>query len=367
MKCVIIQPWFSAIGHPAQSIINLAKIIGKNPQINYLIAKNPSNVAFEHASHKLKGLGTVIDYSVKSPSIREGTIKALIKLRKIFYEKKSIRTVFFLDAHLVLLSILWPLFASKNIKYLGAVYLMGPERVTRYVFIKFLIARFLKRKEVVLFLRTEELVLDWIKAFPNARIKCLPSLEIPFGEKLNVENTPPSKIVRLGVLGQIRTGKSLEWLVPIFKSNPLLGKLTIVGAFSQPVDEELKKLLIHFDGFQEVYLQEKDLLKTSSNQDYLIMLYDNWDSRMEGAVMFLAARVNRPVIVYDKGWCGRMVKTYNNGLFAPDDHNLFEHFIQNLPKNQSSEYKKLLKGVEAFKQANSGKAVREAFLNIILA
>lgn len=367
MKCVIIQPWFSAVGHPAQSIINLAKIIGENTQINYLIATIPGNSAIEHASNTLRRLGTVIDYPVKSPSIREGTIKALITLRKLFREKKSIHNVFFLDAHLVLLSVLWPLFATKNIKCLSVVYLMGPERVTRFMFIQLLIGRFLKRKEVVLFLRTEELVVDWKKVFPNVHIKCLPTLEIPYDEKLKVENTVSSQIVRLGVLGQVRTGKSLEWLVPIFQSNPLLGELTIAGAFSQPVDDELRALLKDFNGFQEVYLQEPELLKISSNQDYLLMLYNNWDARMEGAVMFLAARVNKPVIVYDKGWCGRMVNTYNNGLLAPNDPNLFTHFVQSLPKNNTSEYQKLLKGVEAFRQAHSGNAVREAFLNVILA
>jgi hypothetical protein len=109
---------------------------------------------------------------------------------------------------------------------------MGPERVTRYGVVKYLIGRFLKRKEVVLFLRTEELVADWKKAFPEARIKCLPTLEIPLDQKLVVEEHLPSKIIRLGVLGQIRTGKSLEWLVPLFKNNPTTGKLTVAGAFS---------------------------------------------------------------------------------------------------------------------------------------
>jgi glycosyltransferase involved in cell wall biosynthesis len=364
---IIVQPWFSAAGHPAQSLINLAKIVGNYNGITYLTSIMSGNHSIEEASRKLRLLVDVVDYPVNTPSIREGTLKALTSLRKMFSAKPSINTVFFLDAHLVLLSALWSFYARKNIRYLGVVYLMGPERVTRYNLIKYLIARFLKRKEVVLFLRTDELVTDWKKAFPSARIKCLPSLEMPFEENLVIENPLPSKIVRLGVFGQIRTGKSLEWLVPFFMKNPSLGKLTVAGAFSQPAEHSLQKLLKDYDGFKEEFLQEQELLKVSSEQDYLLMLYDKWDSRMEGAVMFLAARVNRPVIVYDKGWCGRMVNTYNNGLCAPDNYDLFTDFIQTLPKNGSNEYQKLLEGVAKFRDLHSGNSVREAFLDAILA
>jgi glycosyltransferase involved in cell wall biosynthesis len=352
---VIIQPWFSAAGHPAQSLINLAKIVGNYNGVTYLISIMSGNHPIEEASRKLKLLGEVVDCPVNTPSIREGTLKALSSLRKLIAKNPSINSIFFLDAHLVLLAMLWPFYLRKNIKCLGVVYLMGPERV----------AKFLKRKEVVLFLRTEELVLDWKNAFPNACIKCLPSLEIPFDEELIVHEQLPSSTVRVGVLGQIRAGKSLEWIVPIFKDNPLLGKLTVAGAFSQPTDRERLSVLEEFEGFQEKFLSEQELLKLADEQDYLLMLYDNWDHRMEGAVMFLAARVNRPVIVYNKGWCGRMVCTYKNGLFAPQNHEDFISFIQSLPRYDSDEYRKLLEGVAAFRQAHSGSHIQEAFLEAI--
>ena len=124
-------------------------------------------------------------------------------------------------------------------------------------------------------------------------------------------------------------------------------------------------MLDEFDGFKDKFLSEDELLQLASEQDYLLMLYDNWDHRMEGAVMFLAARVNRPVIVYDKGWCGRMIKTYGNGVYAPQDHEHFIKFVDSLPRYGSDEYQKLLKGVSAFKQAHSGDSIRLAFLDAI--
>ena len=229
---VIIQPWFSAVGHPAQSLINLAKIIGNQKGIIYLISQISGNKSFEVAGSKLKLLGNVVEYYVKTPSIRESTLKALIRLKKLLVLDTTIDRVFFLDAHLVLLSILWPFYSEKRIKRLGVVYLMGPERITQHIGVSYLIKMFLKRKEVVLFLRTEELVSDWKKVFPDASIKCLPSLEMPFDQELVLVEHLPSKMIRLGVLGQIRRGKSLEWLVPLFKSNPSLAKLTVAGALA---------------------------------------------------------------------------------------------------------------------------------------
>lgn len=362
---VIVQPWFSAFGHPAQSLINLSKIIGNKKEILYLISIISGNKSIEEAKHQLKLFGNVVDFSVKTPSVREGTLKALRSLKKLFAFDKSIDNVLFLDAHLVLLSALWPFYAKDSIKRLGVVYLKGPERVTQYRSVKYIVGRFIKRKEVVLYLRTEELVVDWKKVFPIANIKCFPSLELPFDKELLVKEQVPSELIRLGVLGQIRPGKSLEWLVPYFKSDLSVAKLTVAGAFSQPTDEKLLSALDGFEGFENKFLNEEELLSIASEQDYLLMLYDNWDHRMEGAVMFLAARVNRPVIVYDKGWCGRMVSTYSNGVLAPSDYGQFSTFVKSLPYYGSDEYRKLLDGVSAFRQAHSEDLMRAAFLDAI--
>lgn len=364
---IIVQPWFSAFGHPAQSLLNLAKILGKQNGVTYLISviKDNVNDSIGAVGKELRLYGKVVDYPVKTSSVREGTIKSLGSLKRLFISKKRIEKVFFLDAHLVLLSVLWPFYFQSSIKQLGVVYLVGPEKIVQYNVIKYFVKRFLKRKEVVLFLRTDELMLDWQKAFPEARIKCLPSLEIPPDEYIISNEHLPLNGVRLAVLGQIRLGKGLEWIVPIFKNNSSLGQLTVVGAFSQPAVRRSLAVLDDFEGFEEKFLSENELLHLASKQDYLLMLYDEWDERMEGAVMFLAARVNRPVIVYNKGWCGRMVNTYGNGMFAPLEHESFSLFVSTLPLPDSEQYEKLLKGVTAFKNAHTGQSIKKAFLDII--
>ena len=61
--------------------------------------------------------------------------------------------------------------------------------------------------------------------------------------------------------------------------------------------------------------------KRSAGQDYLLMLYEVWDKGMErAAVLYLAARVNRPIVVYGDSWCGKMVKELRCGVVAPVDH-----------------------------------------------
>ena len=362
---LIVQPWFSAVGHPAQSLINTAKTVGARSGIAYLISVISNSDLVETAKEELQQLGEVVEYPVKTDSVREGTVKALLSIKTLLVTDFSIDRIFFLDAHLVLLAALWPFCYQKRIKRLSVIYLMGPERVARYKIVKVLIEKFLKRKEVSLFLRTEELAIDWKRVFPQSSIKCLPSLEIPIDDVLPISSRFSHEIIQFGILGQIRTGKSIEWLVPVFKNNPSLGKLIIAGTFNNPAQRQALAVLEGFEGFQDKFLTEKELLSRAIEQDYLLMLYDNWDHRMEGAVMFLAARVNRPVIVYNKGWCGRMVHTYKNGLIAPDNRSDFGGFIKQVPRSDSVEYKHLLKGMHNFKIAHSGATALNAFLEVL--
>ena len=362
---LIVQPWFSAVGHPAQSLINTAKNIGKCYEVVYLISITLNSRLANIAKKEIQHLGIVVDYPVKTDSVREGTLKALLSIKRLLVTDSSIDRIFFLDSHLVLLAAIWPFYYQKQIKRLAVVYLMGPERVTRYYFVKILIRRFLERPEVMLFLRTEELVTDWQKFFPSARIKYLPSMEMPLDDCQYLAPKNNSKYIRFGILGQIRAGKSIEWIVPLFKSDPSLGKLTVAGTFNNSAQRQALTVLNGFDGFYDKFLTEEELLGLALEQDYLLMLYDNWDHRMEGAIMFLAARVNRPVIVYGEGWCGRMVTEYGNGIIFPNYTNLIPELLKSLPVVGSAAYDCLLQGIKRFRQAHSGEVVRAAFLNAI--
>lgn len=365
---IIIQPWFSTLGHPAQSLINTAKIISNTPNIIYLISMQIGSNKFHDSRSKLVQLGKVVEYPVNSPSTREGTWKALWYLRKLAYrQRQKINSVFFFDAHLVLLAILWPLTSFfLKIDRLSAINLMGPERIFRSKIATWFVRRFLKRTEVYLYLRTEELMLSWQESFPTVptrKIRYLPSLEIP---DTDVYPSPVADgEIKFGIIGQVRKGKGLEWIVPMFKSHDTIGKLTVAGSFNNDADRARMTQLQDFSGFNDKYLSENELLFESAKQDYLLVLYEDWDSRMESAVVYLAARVNRPVIVYDDGWCGRIVRQFGNGLLAPIERSSMPEFLSKVPRPGSVEYNNLLEGVKLFRQANSGEAVRKAFLSAI--
>lgn len=365
-KLIIIQPWFLALGHPAQSLLNTAKTIGVNSDISYLIPSKENLNSFDSVKCQLKKLGAVVEYPVQTESLREGTVKALTSIRKLLSSDKALNRIFFIDAHLILLAALWPFFYQKKIKRIGVLYLAGPEGVVINRFKKVLVDRFLQRKEVLLFLRTDELVIDWQKEFPKSTIKSLPSLEIPSNYALSLNNKQDNNTINFGIIGQIRTGKSIERIVPLFQQDPSIGRLTVAGAFADKSQRVALNLLYSFEGFQDKFLTEDELLKSAAMQDYLLMLYDKWDSRMESAIMFVAARVNKPVIVYDKGWAGRMVRTYGNGVSAASEEIDFLKFLKGLPNPTSHEYQKLIDGVAKFREAHASENVRDVFLQEIL-
>jgi glycosyltransferase involved in cell wall biosynthesis len=362
---IIVEPWFTAAGHPAQSLINTARTIGREADIDYLISIQKNLSVVDSSRKQLKEYGRVTEFKVNSPSLREGTFKALLKLKKMAGQNMHYGHIFFLDAHLVLLALLWPFFFLwLNPKRLSTVYLMGPERILCSKIATWLVGRFIKRNEVTLYLRTEELATAWCEAFSsdfNCRIRHIPSLELPEGEKIPAAPTPANSL-KFAVIGQVRRGKGLDWLVPLFENNRALGMLTVAGTFSSEIDRQAIKVLSDFGGFLDKFLTENEMLQQAMQQDYLLMLYDDWDERMESAILYLAARANRPVITYDKGWIGRKVRQFGCGLPVTEEQGSMESFLLAVPRPDSVKYKELLKGLSDFREAHSGEVARKAFL-----
>jgi hypothetical protein len=193
----------------------------------------------------------------------------------------------------------------------------------------------------------------------------LPSLEIPDTFEA-VPPPAPAAVLQLGVIGQIRAGKGLEYLVPLFTSRPDLGRLAVAGTFFNRAQQEAMPELQAFPTFRNEFLSEEAMTALARDQHYLVMLYENWDARMEAATLYLAARVNRPVVAYDAGWCGRMVRTYGCGVLAPSSREDLAAFFLALPKIGTPGYSLLLAGMDRFRRAHAGESVRNAFLSQLL-
>ena len=362
---MIVQPWFTAIGHPAQTTVHAARILAGHLDAHFLISEDSRDNKCRSLADKLQNIAQVASFPVHGMSIRSGTCRALRHLVRLSGGGNRYESIFFLDAHLVTLAGLWPFFAALiNPRRLSVLYLAGPERILAYLPLREIVRRFLTREEIRLFLRTEELAEAWCSAFhkvPDGRISVLPSLELPEG-RFSLDVPAQTSSLRFGILGQIRIGKGIDWLVPLFSNYPGLGILTIAGTFYNERQREEMGVLEGSANFIDRFLSEEEIDRLAGKQHYLLMLYDKWDPRMEGATLYLAARTNRPVIVYEEGWCGRIVRTYGCGQIAPRDRAAMPGFFSALPRPGDAGYAAFLEGLEKFRRANSGEAVRRRFI-----
>ena len=147
----------------------------------------------------------------------------------------------------------------------------------------------------------------------------------------------------------------------------MIGKLTVAGAFFNEECREQLSVLYGLEGFINLFMSEEEMLKRASAQDYLLMLYDEpWDSRLESAVLYLAARVNRPVIVYSNGWSGRQVRKFGCGLLAPADHMKVAELMKTPPMPGSAGYAALLNGMTRFRKAHSVESLRGMVLDELI-
>lgn len=369
MNLLIVQPWFSAIGHPAQSLLNTAKVLGAGADVQYLIA-DPGDGGLSSAAHELEGIGPTRRFNSFGSSLRRGTVLSLPAILCAARMNTDLQDVFFLDADLVSLAATWPIVAigARRVRSVSMVYLGGPERIASHALARKLVSRFLSSRGRRLFLRTMELMQAWRHAFPEVpedRIDTIPSLEIV--DELSSEFPPQEDgRARFGVIGQVRPGKSLEWLVPMFRDNERIGILHVAGEFTNPRHRELLSFLAGYANFDNRFLTEVDMLQVASGQDYLVALYDDWDSRMEAATVYLAARVGRPVIVYDEGWPGRMVREFGCGVAVARSRRPDQAFFSGLPRPGEKGYQALLSGIEKFRDAHKSSHLREVFLAKLL-
>lgn len=372
MKLLIIEPWFCAIGHPAQSLINFAAAIGKNDHIHYLVSHDiGTSEKFSQLIKRLSTWGEVKTFVTTSQLDPTNTVRALIALSRMRLTSCQYQRIFFFDESLLILALLWPLFfLFIPVERISVLHLFSPNfgLGIRSRFFRFIVGKFLKRREVRFYLRTEELTAAWREEYStisHRQICYLPSMEIP-------DNTAPqhprrhSDKLAFGIIGQIRVGKGIDWLVPAFQNNTALGKLVVAGEFNAPQTREQFSFLLRFEGFINCFMSESDMLESAAEQDYLLMLYDVWDRRMESAVLYLAARVNRPVIVYGDSWCGRMVKKFGCGVIAPVEREETLDLFRRLPHPETPEYVNLLKGMETFRQAYSVNSLRSKVIQELL-
>jgi len=365
LNVLIVQPWFAAIGHPAQSLLHTARALGARSGVGYLIAE-PRGAELAATADEIARYGPVERFASFGASLRGATLLSLPAVLRVARRETQLQHVFFLDADLVALAAGWPLLWRSDRRRLrvSAIYLGGPERIASHPLARALVRRFLAAAGRRLYLRTPELCQAWRSAFaqlPAERIDTIPSLELQGAARRHAPRRDGTDL-RFGVIGQVRPGKSLEWLVPLFERDAKLGTLHIAGTFTNATHESRLAFLSGYAHFDNRYLTEAQMLAAAADQDYLLALYDDWDARMEAAIAYLAARVGKPVIVYDEGWLGRVVREFGSGIAVSRQPAPDARFFRVLPRPGHAQYQALLDGIQRFRAAYGGPESRAVFL-----
>jgi hypothetical protein len=355
-RLLIVQPWFSAIGHPAQSLFNTMRMLAPVERVDYLVSEDKQ---FEFHANLAAALGRgqrLFRFPVSSSALKESTVKCLWHMASRVHVFSAARLVLFFDVDLLALAKRWRYLSPlMRVEQLSLLYLSGPEQFPEGSSARGHVARLLQRKDVVLCVRTLELEKDWIEAFPDVdrrRIRTLPSLEIPEAQGFPVRRCERRTDLRFGVLGQLRRGKSLDVLAPLFSGRPDIGVLKVAGSFGSAAERDALRVLESLPGFEERYFEDAELLQRTAALDYVVVLYDNWDKRMESAVLYLAMRANRPIVAYSEGWCERMIEQFGCGVSVAREGADLAAFLESLPLPGDPGYTALLEGVARFREAH---------------
>ena len=356
---IVIQPWFSGHGHPAQSTLNLSRVIPANRVRHFLISAPEKGTECQGIASALAQHVPVRTFRGCGAKLRTNTVLALRKLLADGRNNAGKRTaLLFADGDLFVVCAAVSMRLLNRFPFVAVVLLWGPELVAKHAIKRLLVRSGLKSGRLRLFLRTPELVDAWRSSFPEFAnmFRLYPPVEsvLPIGGLVSASTAgarshrgaTKATQLKIGVVGQIRAGKCIPQLIrtaerssgsirvgvygPLFKQQPV--------AFLREVESNH---LVH-PGF----LSEADMLRIAGQQDYLASLLerDSWDLRMESATFWLGIKVCTPVLCFDEGWLGRMVRETGAGIALPADSK-GDEWLEGIPGTSSIEYRRCLESI----------------------
>jgi hypothetical protein len=354
---LLVQPWLDAPGHPAQSLLHTARGLAGYGELGFLIPER-AQATMPEVTRELARYGTVLCYSSRLRGLPNSTRAALAEVRRLLRSGWRFGTVWFFDAHLPVLSGAMAFGLAGSQQPYAVMLLQGPERSLRSRLRRALMLGALRRANCKFFCRTDELTASWQAALPEHRDRfaSLPSIEI--SQVTYAEPRAPSMHLKLGILGQIRSGKGIERATA--ELHELDGVvLTIAGPYASKDARRRYGPLLERLGFQAGWLSEAAMRTTAEQQDYMLLLYDDWDERMESGILYLAASVGRPVVVYAGGWCARQVEAYGCGIVLQRSEPLQP---DSWPRAGSEAYQRLTAGMREFAADHHGPRLAERLL-----
>ena len=350
-KILFINPYYFYGGHFFQTFNHLIRNLYKHDNYDFMVSINKKiqNKAFEKDFKKIKKYKKIYTFnSSKNTMSVFNVIKAFFKCVAL---RNKVDIFFYYEGDLFALSCLYFFFPflfnkKETIVYIfyNSTYLK--RRRTEGINI-FFIKNFLKKKGVKFFSRSIEHRNSWRKALTGceSKINIIPSIDYPPEEIKKIKSKRKGQL-KFGSVGQIRFGKSLDFLNDYFTKNKRY-KFFILGGYADKRAEHnlgfINKEFIE----KKKFLEFDYIVKKSSHLDYLILLYDDYiDINTEVSSFFLAARLKTPIICFPtNNWLRKVFLKYKPGLMIKS----LKEF-SNFPLRNSSKYKRYLNALKKFEK-----------------
>ena len=364
-KVLFIQPYYFNGGHYYELFNNLIKKLYKLDYYDFLVSVNNFNQELNKDFEKIKKIKKIKTFN----SSRNATsIYNIVKsFFKILFMRKKYSVFFYYDGDVTIFSVFYFFFyfflKDKKIIFYsafdGSILKKIKFKKIKFSFVNF----FLNSGRNQIVLRTNGHRDTWRKFFPKYEnkinvIKTLDYPEITSTNKINKEK------LNFGVVGQIRFGKSLEFLNDFFNKNTQYD-FKIIGSFA---NKESKK---NFEFINNKYLMDQtnflpfnDMINEARKLDYILLLYDeyvNLDS--EVTIFYIASKLRIPIIFSKKqNFLRNIFKKYKCGIMIDN----LKEFL-NFPTSETKEYKTFQKYLIKFDNENLSTSENEKnFYNTLI-
>jgi glycosyltransferase involved in cell wall biosynthesis len=322
----------------------------------YVTNNDPAQVTILDELARIGSLEVIYGRKLSMPA---GTWRTYQYLPALLRRRPEIRQVLFLDAAL---SILAPSLLFRPLPGrcpVTAIQVWGPEAEQVGNRLKVGLKRLIyplatQYRPLKLILRSPELTASWRQSGLVAPEACL---ELPTLERI-VDQVPPGKLpladrddLIFSLLGHLRPQKNIARLIPLFRDGMAPGRLHLAGPLPPyGAGANLPELVAGAGEriiFRPEYLPELELDKIGASAHYNLMLYVDWDDRMESGMVFTSARQGTPIIGRRTGWIGRMITEYELG-YAIDPYNVDEirACLNNCALPGSAEYRRFEAGIQ---------------------
>ena len=343
-RLLFIQPYYFSGGHPFQSFNNLILNLFTYKNFDFLVSLNKyinekSFLSDFKAINKKKKIFTFNSSSKTSSNFN--VYKAFLKT---FFMRNKYDVFFYYDVNFNIISFLYVIFNFFFKKKIIVIYaLFGPEKIFQSKIRLFFFKLFINLKNTKVITRTSELEKSWKKSFYNKKhkISYIPPLDFP--NTLNKKKIKKGKL-NFGLVGQIRHGKSIEFLNTFFLKNISKYNFSIIGGYAnRQAKENFKFLDPKFLISKKDFLTFNEIRLAASKLDYIILLYDDFfDKRNEVSTLYFAAKLKLPIICFkNNGWLYTQLKKFECGysIKSIDD-------FSNFPKRNSKKYRSYLLGLK---------------------